>query len=40
MLSKEESEELMNETLNTLYELEETINTLDEVSDSDLQLPE
>lgn len=40
VLSEEETEERMDETLNTLYELEKTINSLDEVSDSDLQLPE
>ena len=40
VLSEEENDELMNETLNTLYELEETINSLDEASDSDLQMPE
>lgn len=39
-LSKQENDALLDETLNTLYELEETINSLEDVTDSDLQIPE
>ena len=39
-LSKQENDQLIDETLKTLNELETVINSLDEVSDSDLQIPE
>lgn len=39
-VSKEKSDQVLDNTLNTLNELEETINSLDEVSDSDLQIAE
>ena len=39
-ISKQENDELLNDTLNTLNDLEETINSLEDVTDSDLQIPE
>ena len=39
-LSKQENDELLNDTLNTLNDLEETIDSLEDVTDSDLQIPE
>jgi hypothetical protein len=39
-VSKEKSDQILDDTLNTLNELEATINSLDEVTDSDLQTAE
>lgn len=39
-ISNQENNALLNDTINTLNDLEATINSLDEVSDSDLQIPE
>ena len=39
-ISKQENDELLNDTLNTLNDLEETIDSLEDVTDSDLQIPE
>jgi flagellar basal body-associated protein FliL len=39
-LSEQESAELMDEMLNSLSDLEETVDSLDDVTDSDLQIPE
>ena len=39
-VSVQKNGQVLDDTLNTLNELEETINSLDEVSDSDLQIAE
>lgn len=39
-LSEQESAELMDEMLDSLSDLEETVDSLDDVTDSDLQIPE
>ena len=37
-LSKQENDKMINDILNSLSELEDTVNSLDDVSDSELQI--